>query len=169
MKRGTWRSLWLGLGLVLGGLAVAQGMVHFQVAVRSPSGQTVNATLYDGNASYGYQHIRVRHITGTKINSGGITSFFPVGYEVRPGVSTPALMQEDEVVSLIRTAVVKGAKQSQGGRFAVNYNPGTHGITNMLVVVDSDDGTIITAYPTAGPSVCTYSDKEHRVIGGDCR
>ncbi len=169
MKQLTYRLWWVGFGLLLGGLALAQGMVHFQVEVRTPAGQTITAILYDGNTSYGYQHIRVRHITGKKTNPGGITSFFPVGYEVRPGISTPALMQEDEVISLIRTAVVKGAKQSQGGRFVVNYNPGAYGITNVLAVVDSDDGTIITAYPTAGPSVCTYSDKEQRVIGGDCR
>ena len=169
MKRLRYGLSWVGFGLLLSGLALAQGMVHFQVEVRAPGGQTVRATLYDGNTSYGYQHIRVRHITGEKTNPGGITSFFPVGYEVRPGVSTPGLMQEDEVVSLIRNAVVKGAKQSQGGRFVANYNPGAYGISNVLVVVDSDDGTIITAYPTAGSAVCTYSDKEHRVISGDCR
>ena len=150
-------------------VALAQGTPLFQVNVKAPSGQTVTAKLYPGNSRYGFEHIEGRHITGEIPNPNGITSFWPAGYEVRPGVSTPALMTEGQIVDVIEDTVVYGSKTSQGSRFVADYDPNAFGIDNVKAVVAVDDGSIITAYPTSGPSVCVYSDKVQQVMGGDCR
>jgi thiamine biosynthesis lipoprotein ApbE len=78
-------------------------------------------------------------------------------------------MTEDQIVNVIEDTVVNGSKTSQGDRFVADYDPNAFGIDNVKAVVAVDDGSIITAYPTSGPSVCVYSDKQQRVIGGDCR
>lgn len=156
------------LWLLASGAALA-GNALFSEPVDIAGHGTVEVVLASGNDKYGYTHIKKRHVVGTITNPGGITSFFPAGYEVRPGVMTPPLMSEEDIINLIAEAAASGSQSPQGSRVVVDYNPNAFGISSLKVVIDLSDGDIITAYPTDGPSVCVYSDKNHRVEGGDCR
>uniref|UniRef100_UPI0013ECD79B hypothetical protein n=1 Tax=Methanolobus psychrotolerans TaxID=1874706 RepID=UPI0013ECD79B len=100
-----------------------------------------------------HKHVIDRHVTGVvKGKSGKRTDFFPTGNQVRPGVTTPAVMTVQDVDNVIKDSIQFGTTRSEGNVIFYTWNPHQFGITEVETLVNTK-GMFITSYPKAGPNV----------------
>ncbi|WP_321429453.1 VWA domain-containing protein [uncultured Methanolobus sp.] len=101
-----------------------------------------------------YKHITDRHVTGViKGKAGKRTDFFPTGNEVRPGVTTPDVMDVQDVDNLIKESIQFGTiTKIDGNMVFYNWNPNAFGISQMETLITTE-GKLITSYPKAGSNV----------------
>jgi uncharacterized protein YegL len=71
-----------------------------------------------------HKHVIDRHVTGTiKGKPGKSTDFFPTGNQVRPGTTTPKVMNVQDVDTLIKESIQFGKRTTEGNTFVYTWNP----------------------------------------------
>jgi hypothetical protein len=106
-----------------------------------------------------HKHAIDRHVTGVvKGKPRKYTDFFPTGNQVRPGVTTPAVMTVQDVDTMIKESIQYGTiAKIDGNLVFYNWNPHTFGISQMETLVTTE-GKFVTSYPTAGSNVVRWKD-----------
>jgi hypothetical protein len=124
-------------------------------------------TIGQNNAIYwldnkGVTHVVDRHVTGIKLKKKGITSFWPTGNNVRPGYTTPSIMNMDNVEQMIQDSMKNGhidyIDQKTGNIvYRWELQNEQYGIKTVITVT-SPSGKILTSYPVEGSSVLVYDE-----------
>ncbi|KKH45944.1 hypothetical protein EO93_06765 [Methanosarcina sp. 1.H.A.2.2] len=104
------------------------------------------------------KHVIDRHVTGViKGKPNKPTDFFPTGHEVRPGITTPKVMDVQDVEKMIKESMQYGTREVKDDVFIFTWNPQEFGITEIRTIVNKD-GLFITSYPTSGINVIRVVD-----------
>ncbi|WP_129582733.1 hypothetical protein [Methanolobus psychrotolerans] len=105
-----------------------------------------------------HKHVIDRHVTGVvKGKPDKYTDFFPTGNQVRPGVTTPAVMTVQDVDNVIKDSIQFVTTKTKREIIFYSWNPQEFGISKVETLV-STEGKFITLYPTAGSNVVRWQD-----------
>lgn len=116
-------------------------------------------------------HITGRHIDGS-IKPNKATSFFPTGRKIssdikRTEFQLPKTMDDSDVAKVIFEAIeTKNLKATRFGDTIDEYiyNPGNHGISEMLVWVNKETGRIESAFPKRGANVWKWNGLDWKKV-----
>ena len=98
-------------------------------------------------------HYINKHVLGTEYGRPGTrVTFFPLGYEVRPGLVTPNAMTQQQLEQLVEDSIRIGIQDLDRGDWAYIYHPNAYGIEKMKTIT-KPNGEFITSYPLEGPNV----------------
>jgi len=104
----------------------------------------------------GLDHVIERHIKGTDLGDGiTMTSFWPVGETVRPGVTTPNVMTQADVERFTVSCLREGSSSIDpvSKNLVYRWAPNEFGIDLMNVYVKPSTGEILTSFPVSGSNV----------------
>ncbi len=101
-------------------------------------------------------HYINKHVLGTEYGDPGTkVTFFPLGYEVRPGKVTPNAMTQQQLEQLVEASMRDVIPIQQGDSLVYRYYPSAYGIDEMITV-KKIYGEFITSYPLEGPNVVVH-------------
>ena len=103
-------------------------------------------------------HYINKHVLGTEHGRPGTqVTFFPLGYEVRPGLVTPNAMTREQLDQLIDDSIRYGIQKLDRGDWVYIYQPNAYGIEEMKTITKTT-GEFKSSYPTKGPNVRDYRE-----------
>ena len=118
-------------------------------------GESGLVSLIPGDSDAGLGHLLDRHFDGTEINTDADeTTFFPSGGTptsrgTGPSAELPTGMNRDDIAPSLRRAIEDGSED--GGTYIATFRSSRYGIKK--VQVNTNSGTVATAYPLEGPNV----------------